>query len=335
MSLDPAYVDYTLNDSSTVWCATGSDATGKPTGDTAWRWYDTSGTTSDEYGSPGAANYNCLNDPDNDGDGYTGVDDCNDADASIHPGATETCDGVDQDCDGVIDDGTGSTVYYRDADGDSFGDPATTVTSCAVPSGYTTNFTDCNDASAISYPGATETCDGLDNNCDGDIDEGVATGPNTYYLDADSDGYGTTSSSTTGCLVPAGYSSLSTDCDDAASSTNPGAAELDDVADNDCDGWVDEDYIEVGDLVITEVNRVSRMGGTVTNNDASSVEVYNNSARTIDLANWTFARGTSSSGNAVTLDAATAPVVAPGDYVVFCDTDNYQGSAVSYPLTCD
>ena len=47
---------------------------------------------------------------------------------------------------------------------------------------------DCNDALAIQYPGNTEICDSLDNDCDGTIDEGLTS---TYYLDADDDGYST------------------------------------------------------------------------------------------------------------------------------------------------
>lgn len=86
---------------------------------------------------------------------------------------TEVCDDVDNDCDDEIDEGVMNT-YYHDADGDGCGDPREFVSSCAHELvGYVSNMSDCNDASASIKPGATETCDDLDNDCDGEIDEGL------------------------------------------------------------------------------------------------------------------------------------------------------------------
>jgi hypothetical protein len=177
---------------------------------------------------------------DEDLDGYDststlcGGDDCDDALDTVYPGATETCDGVDQDCDGVIDDGV-TTTYYRDSDGDGYGGRATTK-ACSKPTGYVTNTLDCDDSDKSSHPGAAESCDGADNDCDGTIDEGVAT---TYYADADGDGYGGKSSKDA-CSAPTGYVTDTTDCDDLSASAYPGATETCDSADNDCDGSVDE-----------------------------------------------------------------------------------------------
>ncbi len=67
-----------------------------------------------------------------------------------------------------------STTFYRDADGDGYGDPNVTIQASSVPTGYVSNNTDCDDTHATVYPGAPELCDGLDNNCNGQIDEGCA-----------------------------------------------------------------------------------------------------------------------------------------------------------------
>ncbi|MFZ5482495.1 MAG: MopE-related protein [Myxococcota bacterium] len=169
--------------------------------------------------------------------GYvTNSNDCNDASALAYTGATEVCDSVDNDCDGSTDEGV-TTTYYADADSDGYGNAATSTNACSTPTGYVSNSSDCNDSSAAAYPTATEVCDGIDNDCDSSIDEGVT---NTYYRDADADGYGTSSTTAQGCSVPSGYASNSTDCNDANASINPLATEVCDLADNDCDGLTDE-----------------------------------------------------------------------------------------------
>ena len=128
---------------------------------------------------------------------------------------TEVCDGIDNNCDGQIDEGFTRTTFYRDADGDGFGDPANTVQACTAPAGYVANSLDCNDASAAIKPGVTEICDGIDNNCDGQTDEYLPL--NSYYRDADGDGYGNPLQFTQTCSAtpPAGYVANSTDCNDA------------------------------------------------------------------------------------------------------------------------
>jgi len=108
-----------------------------------------------------------------DGDGFTIEDgDCDDNDASINPGATEVCNGVDDNCDGQIDEGVG-TNFYADADGDGFGDLNSTILACSQPEGYVSNSDDCDDNDASVNPGAEEICDNnIDDNCNGEIDEG-------------------------------------------------------------------------------------------------------------------------------------------------------------------
>ena len=162
--------------------------------------------------------------------------DCDDSDAASYPGAAEICDGKDNNCDGQIDEGVQIT-YYHDADGDGYGNAADTLMSCEAPLNYTTDHTDCDDSDAASYPGAAEICDGKDNNCDGQIDEGVQT---TYYHDADGDGYGNAADTLMSCEAPLNYTTDNTDCDDNDAASYPGAEEICDGKDNNCDAQIDE-----------------------------------------------------------------------------------------------
>ncbi len=159
-----------------------------------------------------------ADDVDADADGYIaadcGGDDCDDANAAANPLGTEICDGLDNDCNGVLDDedAVGCVIYLLDEDGDGFGITGEARCLCAPETPYEATFGgDCDDTDAAVNPGATETCNWVDDNCNGTVDEG-------FDLDAD------------------GYSTCDGDCDDANAGINPGATEVCNFEDDDCDG---------------------------------------------------------------------------------------------------
>ena len=166
------------------------------------------------------------------------ANDCDDLDPGTYPGASEVCDEVDNNCDGVVDEGAAAPLsWFADADGDSFGNAAVSVTACAAPFGTVADSTDCDDLDASSFPGGTEVCDGADNNCDTVVDEGVTS---TYFIDGDGDGYGDPGTVVLACSQPAGASDNSLDCDDGNAATNPTSYEICDGVDNNCAGGIDE-----------------------------------------------------------------------------------------------
>ena len=194
---------------------------------------------------------------DEDGDGFDALDDCDDTDPAVNPDQVEIpYDGIDQDCspftpdDDLDADGFGIDTDCDDADffvnperpeiaynsKDDDCEPATPDDDLDGD-GFNRD-EDCADQDASRNPDAEEVCDGIDNDCDGQLDNG-SVDLQAFYKDADGDGYGYLGNSVQACLAPEGYVTDPGDCNDSYPEVNPGADEVCDLVDNDCDGDVD------------------------------------------------------------------------------------------------
>ena len=172
---------------------------------------------------------------DDDRDGWGEDDDCDNHDASVYPGATEYCDGEDNDCNGNVDDwAVDAEVTWEDDDGDGYGDASASTQECHPPVSNVDNNEDCDDQNSGSYPGATEYCDNEDNDCDGDVDEDAQSAP-AWYADSDGDGFGDSLVMISACEAPSGHVDDDRDCDDSDAAIHPEAMEVcGDAQDNDC-----------------------------------------------------------------------------------------------------
>lgn len=166
--------------------------------------------------------------------------DCDDDNNATYPGATEVCDGLDNNCDLQIDEGLGGW-WYPDVDGDNYGDALAAIQSCEGIEGYIITGGDCDDANPEVFPMANEECDGIDNNCNDEIDE---AGSITWYLDADGDQYGDINVQMQSCFQPMGYVDNFGDCDDIDPMRSPDQPEICDWVDNNCNGILDENALD-------------------------------------------------------------------------------------------
>jgi hypothetical protein len=216
-----------------VACSGGEDSSQPTDPDVSTTAYYHDGD-GDTFGDPSDSTL-VASSEDRPADHVTDNSDCDDSDADVNPDADEIPDdGIDNDCSGEVDE---TSYWYEDGDGDGYGNPAVDSIAESQPAGYVADDTDCDDSDAAVHPGAQEApTDGLDNDCDGEVDE-----TSYWYEDADGDGYGNPAVETIAESQPTGYVSDNTDCDDSDPNVNPGADEIsDDGIDNDCDGEVDE-----------------------------------------------------------------------------------------------
>ncbi len=187
---------------------------------------------------------------DADGDGHrtaaAGGDDCDDTRAGVSPDAPERCgNGLDDNCDGRVDDvGVDAITVYQDADGDGHGDRSTARDVCSIADFESTSSDDCLDADPEVFPDAPERCNGLDDDCDGTIDEGLPAP--AWFRDADGDGFGQPDDPVHACVPPPNHVANDRDCDDRRRTVHPGADDPPyDGLDADCRG--DDDFDGDGD----------------------------------------------------------------------------------------
>ena len=169
--------------------------------------------------------------------------DCDDADAAVHPGVDEICNGIDDDCEGTADvDPIDGSISYTDADGDGYGDDATVSTSCELPAGSVTIGGDCDDDLSGVNPSRIEVCNEIDDDCDTLVDfDDPDLHATPQYADGDGDGFGDPSTTMNACTSMPGWVDDATDCDDSASAVNPHADEICNAIDDDCDDLTDDD----------------------------------------------------------------------------------------------
>ena len=280
-------------------------------------WY--ADTDEDSYGDPDSSTSAC-----DQPSGYVADStDCNDANNNINPDAEEVCDAADNNCDGVVDEdeAVDAPTWYADDDSDTYGDASSAVTRCSQPSGYVSDDEDCDDTSAAINPAATEVCDDVDNDCDGDIDDDDPTldtsTASTWYSDVDGDGYGSSTFTLLRCDQPSNYVSDDTDCDDTDGDVYPGAPDevYHDGVDQDCDdfdGYTLDD-LSTGDLIITEL---MPNPAAVNDGDGEWFEIHNLSGLDIDVNGLEFADNASSDTVEDTL------VIEADGYLVFAVDDD-------------
>ena len=196
-----------------------------------------------EFDGDGIGNA-CDDDDDNDLD--PDVSDCEPLNPDVHHGAVEKCNGVDDDCNGKTDETEGAAgciIYFRDYDVDGFGVDTDWKCLCQ-PAEYHTAAEggDCLDLNDKIFPGAPEVCNGMDDDCDGIVDNPGTDACQWWYKDMDGDGYGDADDTSCLCGAEGLYTSLVPgDCDDGNPAVNPGQVEVCNGLDDECNGIKDDE----------------------------------------------------------------------------------------------
>jgi hypothetical protein len=173
-------------------------------------------------------------------DGYLATaGDCDDDDPSVHPETDDWCDGIDQDCDGTTDED--DVIWYLDTDEDGYGGETGKV-SCEPLEGHVLTSGDCDDGDPDIHPGVPDDdCDELDDDCDDQLDEDSVL--ESWHYDLDGDTYGDEGFSIESCSQPyLGMITEGTDCNDDDGAVHPGAKEICNLVDDNCDDTVDEGF---------------------------------------------------------------------------------------------
>ncbi|MBT3813940.1 SUMF1/EgtB/PvdO family nonheme iron enzyme [Candidatus Woesearchaeota archaeon] len=174
--------------------------------------------------------------------------DCEDGDPTINLNHPEICDGKDNNCNDEIDDGAPLLDYFKDNDGDGYGNEADgTWEGCGSKPGYVTKGGDCNNENNAIHPFAEEICNGLDDDCNNliDLEDGLAS--IICYVDDDQDGFGLSDYSLETCETecPPFTSKTAGDCYDLSDAIHPFAEEICTTLDDNCNGLVDDGLEDV------------------------------------------------------------------------------------------
>jgi hypothetical protein len=274
---------------------------------------------------------------DNDADGFSENEgDCNDANPDVFPNNPEICDGLDNDCDGLVDDSVAG-AFFLDVDDDGYGGD-TFVLSCTQPAGYVPTDGDCDDEDpSVNPEGVEDGCDNVDDDCDGDVDEGFST---AFYVDSDEDGYGDPDTEELACESPGDdFVENDFDCDDTDPAVNPLAADICNDVDDDCDGELNEDpdilvYADIdgdgwGDESVTQLECSASEGWSATAEDCDDDDPEVNPSTVWYL-------DTDGDGYGVS-DTTTQSCLQPEGYVdVADDCDDARGDVFpDAPEACD
>ena len=233
--------------------------------------------------------------------------DCDDLNPLTHPDASEICDGLDNDCNDIIDEDAPLNTFYVDNDGDDHGDSSDSVESCLAPPGYVGSSDDCDDNEPEAWTDRVEICDNIDNDCNGDIDEGLDV--IRQWVDADGDGAGDPDTAVYACGPGPGIADNPLDCDDTDPNIGINAEDIQgDGIDQDCDGWIDEYGIPVPYATLGDALAAAPDGAVVQFDAGTFTGIWDLTGRDVTLAGEGCDRTElygDSLGNVVRMDAGS------------------------------